>query len=125
MSSLALCVACGLSFPDEYLVEDLRILEIRSDPPEIPIFSRPRLDLSPQELSGLSPNFQTVRFSALVAHPDLDASFSYDWIRCVDPRRGLGGFRRIPCDGEQKQRVAQRSSFELAPIEALLADLTP
>lgn len=121
---LAFCAACGLSFPDEYLIEDLRILEIRSDPPEIPVFSQPRLDVSADELGALTPNFQTVRFSALVAHPDLDASFSYDWIRCVDPRRGLGGFRRIPCDGDEKQRLAQRSSFELAPVETLLADLT-
>lgn len=110
---------CGLSFPNEYLIEDLRTLEIRVEPPEIPIFR-----LSPEDTLELDPqrpppfDLRPIRVTALVAHPDLDARFRYDWSRC-----GIG-FQGPPCEEAPRERLTTRtsSSFEISPVEILLRD---
>lgn len=113
--------ACGLSFPSEYLIEDLRTLEIRVEPPEIPIFR-----LQPGDSLELDParpppfDLRPIRVSALVAHPDPNARFRFDWSRC-----GIG-FQGPPCEEAPRDRLTTRtsSSFEFSPVELLLRDAT-
>jgi hypothetical protein len=118
-SLLLLASGCGLSFPNEYLIEDLRPIEIRIDPPEIPLFrSSPgeslELDLARPPPFDLRP----VRVTAQVAHPDSSAILRYDWTRC-----GIT-FEGLPCEGSPRERLTTQSgpSFEFSPVELLLAD---
>lgn len=119
---LLLLTGCGVSFPKEELVEDLRILNIKVDPPEVSIFRKPVLDATPEDLLSLETSTQTVTLTALVAHPDLDATFELEWIRCTDETTG-GGFRRVPCGGAEKQRLGVGEPVTVAPVQLLIEDL--
>lgn len=113
--------ACGLSFPNEYLIEDLRTLEIRVDPPEIPIFRFEPGDSLALDLDRLPPfDLRPVRVTALVAHPDPSATFRYDWTRC-----GIA-FQGPPCEDAPRERLSTEAgpSFEFSPVELLLRDAT-
>jgi hypothetical protein len=116
--------AC-VTFPEEELVEDLRIIDIRTTPPEIPIFTTPVLDADLDRLASLEPNHEPVTVTALMAHPDLDAAFEVDWIRC---RFEDGtGFGRVPCGGRFKERLptdpGDPAIARFSPIELLEEDL--
>lgn len=118
---------CGVSLPEEYRIEDLRILEIRADPPEIRIFQDAPINLEPSQLAGQPLDLRPVRLSALVAHPDLDASFDGQWIRCkvADDETGAvgSGFQRVPCDGAGRVELGRGLNLELAPVQLLLEDV--
>jgi hypothetical protein len=113
--------ACGVTFPDASLIQDLRVLEIRAEPPEISVFQPAHAIGSAAELGFLKPNFTPVEFSAIVAHPDLDATFEYTWIRCTP------GFQRSPCDqsGQVPVRLqaSTSSTFQASPIEIEFLDV--
>lgn len=113
--------AC-VDLPLEYQIEDLRILEIRAEPPEIRMFVDAPLDATPEELLTSGFDETEVRMSVLAAHPDLDATFSHSWIRCE--REGGGGFRRVPCDGDLKSRIVDvdSSSIAFSPVTSIIAD---
>ncbi|MFO0723861.1 MAG: hypothetical protein U1E65_08775 [Myxococcota bacterium] len=115
--------ACSLDLPPEYKVDDLRVLDIQVDPPEVPVF-QPIIATGTVSLSfdpmHPPPVFrQPVRVRAFVAHPDLGATFSYDWIRC---RPGLD---RVPCDpADASSLVPERTSeISFTPIDTLFAEL--
>jgi hypothetical protein len=63
-----------------------------------------------------------VRLTALVAHPDLDATIEIDWIRC----RGDdgAGFEAIPCPGNLKERLGSGTSTTVEPIRIAFDDLS-
>jgi len=110
--------ACDLNLPSESKIEDLRILDIKVDPPEISLFELGSLALEPENL----PPFrrQDVTVKVLAAHPDLDATFSFEFVRC---KPGLGS---IPCDdGETRDRLGGGSdnTFSYIPVDLVLADV--
>ncbi len=112
--------ACDLNLPSERDIEDLRVLDLKVDPPEITLFERGSLDLDPMNPPPFARTEVTVR--ALVAHPDLDASFGYSWVRC---KPGLG---RIPCEvenGETRELLGSSSTpdFSYVPVDLVLADV--
>lgn len=111
-------VACDLNLPSEKNVEDLRILDVQVDPPELALFARGSLELDPMS----PPPFERteVRVRALVAHPDLDASYGYRWVRC---RPGLGS---VPCEAGETREVLGSSTdatFSFVPVDLVLADV--
>ena len=117
---------CGLSFsctdliPDEFRIEDLRILNIKVEPPEVPIFVAPGDDELGLKLDELPPpDLQPVVVTVVAAHPDLDATFQYDWIQC---RPGLGP---VPCEGSERKRLsnAPKATLEFTPVQILLEEL--
>jgi hypothetical protein len=119
--AILLAHGCGVTFPSETIVEDLRILEISVSPPEISVFEEVRVDAELEDLASLTPNLEPVRLTALAAHPDLDATFDVEWIRCKD---GNGtGFLRVPCGGEFKERIGTGTSTTVRPIELIFEDL--
>lgn len=122
LAALLLLAGCGVSFPKEELVQDLRILNIRVDPPEIPIFARPVIDAEPEDLVSLETSTQTVTLTALVAHPDLDATFELEWIRCRNGQTGQG-FERVPCGGASKERLGAGAPVTIDPVRMLIDDL--
>jgi hypothetical protein len=119
LSTSAIALAGCISIPDAAIVDDLRILEIRVDPPEIPVF-KPAPPISrPEDLLELEPNDVTVEVAALVAHPDLDAKIAYEWVRCKP------GLDRVPCDGMDRERLASSETSSvaaIAPVSILFAD---
>jgi hypothetical protein len=117
-----LLLAGCVEFPSETIIEDLRILEVQVEPPEIQVFEEVRVDAEPEDLISLTPNFQKVQLTALAAHPDLDATFSVDWIRCKD--QSGTGFFRIPCDGAFKERIGTGTSTAVEPIRILFDDIS-
>ncbi len=119
--AVLLLSGCGVTFPSESKIEDLRILELRVDPPEVRVFEEVTLDADLDHLASLTPRFAPVRLSAVVAHPDLDATFDIDWIRCRGDSHA--GFERVPCSGEQKERIGTGTSTVVRPIQLLLGDL--
>lgn len=113
---------CGLHFPDPARIEDLRVLEIRTDPPEIAVFEPggpPATTLA--ELSRLRPRVTPVKLTALVAHPDLKATFYYEWFRCAP------AFQRLPCPTPPERQPLQDASTSsiafISPIPTLVAEL--
>ncbi|MCC7384623.1 MAG: hypothetical protein IT384_22435 [Deltaproteobacteria bacterium] len=115
-------LAVGGCFPDlppEYRVDDLRVLDLRVRPPELGLFARTDdpLAFDPNRLPPVVSS--SVVVTALVAHPDLDATFRYDWVRCAP---GLG---RIPCEGGTAERLDPNPGPVLVvrPIDLLLSDL--
>lgn len=117
--AVSAALGCGVNLPPEYLVEDLRVLDVRVTPPEIPLFARTSsgaLEFDPDNPPALDP--RTVRVEAFVAHPDLEARFSYDWIRCKP------GLDNIPCDGD-RERLDETPGPELSfvPINELFEDV--
>lgn len=108
-------------------IEDLRVLDIRVVPPEVSVFAPPS-DLASLDLRGADGAFTVpelagteVRFTALVAHPDLDATFTFDWTQCG------AGFRATPCDSGQTHRLDQQPEQTLtvswtAQVESELLD---
>src|SRR5262249_53399114 len=101
------------------LIQDLRILDIRVEPAEMTVF-KPAAPVSrARELFALQPNDVDVTFTALVAHPDLDAKFKYEWIRC---KPGLG---RVPCSGKDRERLSFSTTSSVAqfqPVPIVFAD---
>lgn len=122
-----LATGCGVSLPEEYRVEDLRILEIRAEPPEIRIFQDAPIDLEPSQLANQPLDLRPVQLSALVAHPDLDANFDGQWIRCKvadDDTGEVGsGFQRVPCDGAGRVELGRGLNLALSPVQLLLEDV--
>jgi hypothetical protein len=120
-------VGCGVSFPEEYRIEDLRILEIRAEPPEIRIFQDAPIDLEVNQLATQPLDLRPVQLSALIAHPDLDATFDGQWIRCKvadDDTGEVGsGFQRVPCDGVGRVELGRGLNLELSPVQLLLEDV--
>ena len=128
---------CNVSFPDEFLIEDLRVLDIQTDPPEVPVFSEGTAIGRDGSVTNFGLDTRRVRYDVLVAHPDLDAVFEYRWFGCAP---ALGS---IPCgpaepaaDGMPRSniidldnRVAQTSSTTSSPVKVitdrLLADAVP
>ena len=88
-SMLVLFAGC-VDLPEEYRVEDLRILEVRAEPPEIRMFEDAPLTGTPEEVLASPIELTDVRMTVLAAHPDLDATFEYQWIRCRDEPREPG-----------------------------------
>jgi hypothetical protein len=115
-SVLMLC-GCNVSLPDEYFVADLRVLDLKVRPPEISLFAKSDdpLSLDPSDPPMLERT--EVEVTALVAHPDLDASFSYDWIRC---RPGLDP---VPCDDETERLGADEPTLRVIPADELFEDV--
>lgn len=111
---------CGLSFPDEKMIEDLRILEVRAEPPEIRFVQPGQTATTAVDflrVLATAPNLETVRFSGLAAHPDLDATFAYGWGRCVP-------FQDLPCEDSVPEVITGTSSVvELSPIQKLIEDV--
>jgi hypothetical protein len=110
---------CGLSFPNEYLIEDLRPLEIRIEPPEIPLFRLAPGDSLELDLERPPPfDLKPITVTAVVAHPDLSATFRFDWTRC-----GIT-FLGPPCEEAPRERITNESgaSFSFSPVEMLLSD---
>lgn len=120
-----LVAGCDVSLPNEYQIEDLRILEIRADPPEISIFRDAPVDASAEDLGRQAPNLRSVTFTALLAHPDLDAELETGWVRCKTepamPGAPSSGLRRVPCAGERRIPLG-RGELEVSPIGLLLED---
>lgn len=115
-----LASACDLNLPSERDIEDLRVLDLKVDPPEITLFERGSLELDPMSPPPFERTEVTVR--ALVAHPDLDATFGYQWVRC---KPGLGS---IPCeveDGETREVLGTSTTagFAYIPVDLVLADV--
>lgn len=129
--TIALCAlglaGCGVSLPEEYLVEDLRILEIRAEPPELRIFADAPIDVELEQLARQPLDLREVRFTALVAHPDLDATFEQEWVRCKvadDDTGEVGsGFQRVPCESAERVSLGRESALNLSPIRLLLEDV--
>lgn len=108
--------ACGFSLPSEWKVEDLRVLDVRVDPAEIPLFEPGALTLDP---AALPPVARTrVSLTALVAHPDLDAATTLTWARCTP------GLASYPCAGAIAPLAPSgTASTSFVPVDVLLADL--
>lgn len=101
-AALVLVGGCGVSLPNERMIEDLRILEVRAEPPETRLVEAGRTASTAAELVGLlltAPSRERVRLSATVAHPDLDATFSKTWCRCPP-------FSDLPCLAEETETDA-------------------
>ena len=119
---LALSVtACDDVIPDESKIEDLRILNIKTEPPEVALFVPPvdgNLELNAENLPA--PDLQPVKVTILAAHPDLDAELQFDWIRC------LPGLNAIPCEGADRIRLSDIPSDTLSfsPVEILFEELS-
>lgn len=114
VAATSLLIGCNVSFPDEFRVEDLRVLNVRVDPPEISLFEGGDLSLDPNLLPPIANT--RVRVTALVAHPDIGATFKYDWVRCGP------GFRSIPCDAADRSRLdpTPTAQLDLEPVQVLL-----
>ena len=98
---------CGVSFPENHLIEDLRVLNIRAEPPEVALFVGGGLELEPL------PSFATstvVRFTVLAAHPDLDAKLRFDWFRCAPDDPSDAPLRGLPCDASARCCALQPST---------------
>ncbi len=114
-------VGCGVSFPDEYRIEDLRVLNLRAEPPEIAVFAPPAPGEPLTLDTGRLPSIVAteVRLEAVVAHPDPEARLGYDWVRCGP------GLDRVPCEGADRQRLTMAPGpvLELEPVPLLLDSL--
>lgn len=91
--------ACGITFPQEFRIEDLRVLNVVTDPPEISVIEPGTTATTAQQLIEAlrdHPNEQEVTLTALLAHPDLDATFNYSWKACTP------AFNSLPCEGERR-----------------------
>lgn len=115
--------ACNLDLPSEYRIEDLRVLDLQVEPPEVSVFEPSGTGTVALSFDPMNPPpiaHQPVRVRALVAHPDLDASFEYDWIRCKP------GLDRVPCDGSLASALVPERSAEVSftPIDVLFADVS-
>ena len=113
---------CGVSFPENHLIEDLRVLNIRAEPPEVGLFVKGGLELEPL------PSFATstvVRFTVLAAHPDLDAKLRFDWFRCAPEDPSDAPLRGLPCDASARVRLdlAGTSTLTVSPVGEVLDDL--
>ncbi|MCK6547888.1 hypothetical protein L6R52_18700 [Myxococcota bacterium] len=132
LAVVALASACGVSLPNERMIEDLRILEVRAEPPETRLLEPGRTASTAAELVGLlltAPSRERVRLSATVAHPDLDATFSATWCRCPP-------FSDLPCLAEETETDACAGPLvelatstvgpgvvEFSPVDELRRDL--
>jgi len=121
LCSAGCLLSCGDDIPKAFLIEDLRILNIKTEPPEVPIFVAPGeegLQLRPGMLP--MPDLKPIEVTVLAAHPDLDATLQFDWIRCLP---GLGS---IPCEANDRVRLAETPSETLrfSPVQLLLQELT-
>lgn len=113
----ALTASC-IDLPEEYRIEDLRIIEVRAEPPEVPIFQDAPIRGPTEDVLRTPLDTRDVRMTVVAAHPDLDATFSYSWIRCKP------GLRRVPCDGDEKIRLGSgTSSIAVSPVGLLVDDL--
>jgi hypothetical protein len=109
-TAIAAAAGCNLHFPDATKIEDLRILDLHADPPEIAVFRRGGSD--PLAFDPKSPppiDLTPVKLTALVAHPDLGATFLYDWIRCG------AAFDSVPCDPPERQPLVPDMNADLQP----------
>ncbi len=112
---------CNVSFPDEFLIEDLRVLDIQTTPPEVAVFTQ-TTSIGPD---GTITNFgiQTtkVTYDALVAHPDLDAAFVFRW------SGWLPTLRSIPCNADPivdlDRRAIPERTMRSSPVEILSESL--
>lgn len=116
-------LACNLDLPSEYRIEDLRVLDLQVEPPEVSVFEPSGTGTTALSFDPMNPPpiaHQPVRVRALVAHPDLAASFEYDWIRCKP------GLDRVPCDGTLASALVPERTAEMSftPIDVLFADVT-
>lgn len=134
---LLLAAGC-FDLPEEYRIEDLRIVEVRLEPPEVPFFRDAPVGGSPEEVLASDFATEDVRLSVLTAHPDIDAAYQYEWFRCGrrnDEGEVVGGYGRVPCEGAEERvsihpddvdgELAPRAepSVEFSPVELLLGDL--
>lgn len=108
-----LLLGCDVSFPDEYRVEDLRVLNLRADPPEVAAFARIPGAPLPLDTIQVRDLLETpVDMSALVAHPDLDAEIEIRWLRC-------GALDDLPCNNRVDLGVVG-PEVEVVPAKQLL-----
>lgn len=127
---VALLATACVEFPDEYRIEDLRILEIRSEPPEITFFDGAPIDGSIEDVLATPPATTDITLSVLAAHPDVDAAFDYTWFRCkAESRNGepTTGFLRVPCGGEQKEELDPGApslpTVSFSPVQTIIDDI--
>lgn len=114
--------ACSRGGSEPHRIEDLRILNIRVEPPELPLFMPTASgDLGLDAMALPPPNLELVKVTVLAAHPDLNATFSFDWIQCQP------GLRSIPCEGDQRVRLDETPSdvLNFSPVKLVLSGLAP
>ncbi|MEQ8980182.1 MAG: hypothetical protein RL846_19755, partial [Deltaproteobacteria bacterium] len=68
---LLLATSGCFELPDEYRIEDLRIVEVRAEPPEIPFFRSAPIGGTAEEVFASDLANEDIRMSVLTAHPDL------------------------------------------------------
>jgi hypothetical protein len=115
----SLCTAGCVSIPDASIIQDLRILDLRVEPAEIAVFKPAPPVSTAQDLLSLAPNAVDVKVTAVVAHPDLDATFEYEWVRCKP------GLDRVPCSGDDRERLFDSMTSSVAdvqPVPIVFAD---
>lgn len=104
---------------DPTRIEDLRILEVRADPPEIAVFAPSPPARGFADLVALPRRRSPVTLGALVVHPDLDARFQHQWYRCKP------NFQALPCDsGEFDPLIAATTASvaTVSPVDLIFAD---
>ena len=119
--ALLAAAGCGIHFPDPTQIQDLRVLEIRTDPPEMTAIAPGHTATTAQQLLFLlatDPNEQQVTASAIITHPDLGATFGYAWTRCKP-------FDTLPCDPPLRVPLVTETSstVSFSPIDALRMDV--
>ncbi len=129
LACTAFATAC-VDFPDEFRIEDLRIVEVRADPPEISFFRDAPVGGTAEEILATPLATEDIELSVLAAHPDLDASFGYTWFRCkAESRAGepTTGFLRVPCSGAQKvelvEGLASTPTVSVSIVQTIVDDL--
>jgi hypothetical protein len=97
-------------------------LNIRAEPPEVALFASGGLELEPLPAFATS---TVVRFTVLAAHPDLDATLSFDWFRCGAESPSDPPLRGLPCDPASRVRLdlATTSTLTVSPVGEVLDDL--
>ncbi len=137
---LVLATSGCFELPDEYRIEDLRIVEVRTEPPEIPFFRNAPIGGTAEEVFASELANEDIRMSVLAAHPDLDAEFTYAWFRCArenEDEERVGGYGRVPCeleddeveaplvaDSDEKELIfGLDPAYEFSPVDLLLNDL--
>lgn len=137
---LLLATSGCFELPDEYRIEDLRIVEVRAEPPEIPFFRNAPIGGMAEEVFASDLANEDIRMSVLTAHPDLDAEFTYTWFRCARENENedrVGGYGRVPCepdddeveaplvaDSDDKELIFRpEPAYEFSPVDLLVNDL--
>ncbi|MEQ9497703.1 MAG: hypothetical protein RIT81_12615 [Deltaproteobacteria bacterium] len=137
---LLLATSGCFELPDEYRIEDLRIVEVRAEPPEIPFFRNAPIGGMAEEVFGSDLANEDIRMSVLAAHPDLDAEYRYAWFRCArenEEEERVGGYGRVPCEPEddeveaplladsERKRLEYETepTYDFSPVDLLVNDL--